>query len=40
MLCGTGIAKEGRIDPLLLIWGANILMGAIGAALFWRLLRN
>jgi lipopolysaccharide export system permease protein len=40
MLCGTGMAKEGNINPLLLIWGANILMGAIGVTLFWRLLRN
>jgi len=40
MLCGTGMAKEGRIDPLLLIWGANLVMGAVGATLFWRLLRN
>jgi lipopolysaccharide export system permease protein len=40
MLCGTGMAKEGRIDPLLLIWGPNLVMGAVGGMLFWRLLRN
>jgi lipopolysaccharide export system permease protein len=40
MLCGTGIAKEGHNNPVLLVWGANLLMGGVGAALFWRLLRN
>jgi lipopolysaccharide export system permease protein len=40
MLCGTGMAKEGRIDPVLLVWAANLVMGAIGGLLFWRLLRN
>ncbi len=40
MLCGTGLAKEGHMDPAALVWGANLLMGLIGGALFWRLLRN
>ncbi len=40
MLCGTGIAKEGHYNAALLVWGADILMGVIGATLFWRLLRN
>jgi lipopolysaccharide export system permease protein len=46
MLCGTGMAKEGRFDsvllvwPTLLVWGANLLMGVIGVGLFWRLLRK
>ncbi len=40
MLCGTGLAKEGHMDPIALVWGANLLMGLIGGALFWRLLRN
>jgi len=40
MLCGTGIAKEGRINPVLLVWGADLLLGAVGATLFWRLLRS
>ncbi len=39
-LCGTGLAKEGHVDPAALVWGANLLMGLIGGALFWRLLRN
>jgi len=40
MLCGTGLAKEGRLDPAALVWGANLVMGLIGGVLFWRLLRN
>ena len=40
MLCGTGIAKEGHYNPVALVWGANLFVGGIGAALFWRLLRN
>jgi lipopolysaccharide export system permease protein len=40
MLCGTGMAKEGRFDPILPVWGANVLMAVIGAVLFWRLLRR
>jgi lipopolysaccharide export system permease protein len=40
MLCGTGLAKEGRMDPVVLIWGANALMGIVGSLLFWRLLRK
>jgi lipopolysaccharide export system permease protein len=40
MLCGTGIAKEGRLDLVLMVWGADALMGVIGTYLFYRLLRN
>ena len=40
LLCGTNLAKEGRFVPMLGIWGANLLMGMIGLALFWRLLKN
>jgi lipopolysaccharide export system permease protein len=40
VLCGTGLAKEGRYDLFTMVWGADILMGVVGAVLFWRLLRN
>jgi lipopolysaccharide export system permease protein len=40
MLCGTGIAKEGKINPILMVWSANALIGSIGLGLFWKLLRN
>jgi lipopolysaccharide export system permease protein len=39
-LCGTGMAKDGKYNLELLIWGPNILMGIIGLALFWRLRKN
>ncbi len=40
LLCGTNMAKEGRFHPAPLVWGANILMGALGLVLFRRLMRN
>ena len=40
MMCGTGFAKEGKFEPVTLVWGANVLIGLIGLALFRRLLRN
>jgi lipopolysaccharide export system permease protein len=40
LLCGTGMAKEGRFNLVLLVWGANIVIGTVGLGLFWRLLRN
>lgn len=40
MLCGTGIAKEGKLDPFTLVWGANIFLGSIGFLFCWRLFRN
>jgi lipopolysaccharide export system permease protein len=40
VLCGTGLAKEGRYNLFLMVWGADALMGLVGVVLFWRLLRN
>lgn len=40
MLCGTGMAKEGRFNIVPLVWGADAFVGLIGVVLFWRLLRN
>jgi lipopolysaccharide export system permease protein len=40
MLCGTGMAKEGRFNMVPLVWGADAVVGLIGVVLFWRLLRN
>jgi lipopolysaccharide export system permease protein len=40
MLCGTGMAKEGRFNMVPLVWGADAIIGLIGVVLFWRLLRN
>jgi lipopolysaccharide export system permease protein len=40
MLCGTGMAKEGRLPPIPLVYGADAVVGAMGLFLFWRLLKN
>jgi lipopolysaccharide export system permease protein len=40
VLCGTGLAKEGRYNLFTMVWGADIFMGLVGLVLFWRLLRN
>jgi lipopolysaccharide export system permease protein len=40
MLCGTGMAKEGRFNMIPLVWGADAIVGAMGLVLSWRLLRN
>jgi lipopolysaccharide export system permease protein len=40
MLCGTGMAKEGRFNMIPLVWGADAVVGLMGVILFWRLLRN
>jgi lipopolysaccharide export system permease protein len=40
MLCGTNMAKEGRLNMIPLVWGADALIGAIGVFLFAKLLRN
>jgi lipopolysaccharide export system permease protein len=40
LLCGTGMAKDGRWFIAPLVWGADMLVGLIGLMLFWRLLKN
>jgi lipopolysaccharide export system permease protein len=40
VLCGTGMAKEGRYNLFAMVWGADAIMGLVGLVLFWRLLRN
>jgi lipopolysaccharide export system permease protein len=40
VLCGTGMAKEGRYEPVSLVYGPDALMALAGVILFWRLLRN
>lgn len=39
-LCGTQMAKEGRLNPVLMVWSADMLIASVGIVLFWRLLRN
>jgi lipopolysaccharide export system permease protein len=40
VLCGTNMAKEGRLSPEPLVWAANAVVGTIGLVLFARLTRN
>jgi lipopolysaccharide export system permease protein len=40
MLCGTGMAKEGRIDPVMLVWAADVLIITAGTFLCWRTVRS
>jgi lipopolysaccharide export system permease protein len=40
MLCGTGMAKEGRLNMYALVWGADILIAFAGLVLLRRLVRE
>jgi lipopolysaccharide export system permease protein len=40
LLCGTGMAKEGRLSPIPLVWAANGVVAVVGLGLFRRLLKN
>jgi lipopolysaccharide export system permease protein len=40
LLAGTNMAKEGRYNPVALVWGANVVITLIGLSLYRRLLRN
>ena len=39
-LCGTGFAKDGKFNDVLLVWGPNLLLGVVGVVLFWRLAKR
>jgi lipopolysaccharide export system permease protein len=39
-LCGTNLAKQGKVPLLAGIWAANALIALIGLALFKRLMKN
>jgi lipopolysaccharide export system permease protein len=40
VLCGTGMAREGKLPPAPLVFGADVVVGLIGVGLFWKLLKN
>jgi lipopolysaccharide export system permease protein len=40
MLCGTGMAKEGRLPAAPLVYGADALVALLGLVLFRKLLEN
>jgi lipopolysaccharide export system permease protein len=39
-LAGIGMAKEGKLPIIPLVWGPNAVIGLIGLVLFWRLHKN
>ena len=40
LLCGTNLAKEGRLPPHLAIWAADVILGIASLFLIWRLMRR
>lgn len=40
LLCGTGMAKEGKVDIVALVWAADAVMAALGGLLLLKLSRN
>jgi lipopolysaccharide export system permease protein len=40
LLCGSNMAKDGKLLPIVGVWIANGVMGIIAAGLYGRLLRN
>ncbi len=40
LLCGTGMARDNKLPPLPLVYGADMVVGLMGVFLFWRLLKN
>jgi lipopolysaccharide export system permease protein len=40
MLCGANLAKQGRFNEPILVFGADVVVGLCGIVLFRRLLRN
>jgi len=40
LLCGTNLAKDGRIPAAVGIWAADAAVGAAAVVLYWRLFRR
>lgn len=40
MLCGSNIAKEGKIHPVYTVWVADVLLALVALPLFYKLQRN
>jgi lipopolysaccharide export system permease protein len=40
MLCGTNLAKEARFNEIVLVFGADVVVGLTGTYLFRKLLQN
>jgi lipopolysaccharide export system permease protein len=40
LLCGSNLAKNGKVNPVAAVWCANTLMAAVALPLYRRLLKN
>jgi lipopolysaccharide export system permease protein len=40
LLCGQNLAKSGRVQPALAVWGADVLMAVVALPLYRKLLKN
>jgi lipopolysaccharide export system permease protein len=40
LLCGTNMAKDGRLPPVIGLWMANAAVGGMALILYWRLMRR
>ncbi len=40
LLCGTNLAKDGKIDPVVSVWAADVVVALAGAFLAWRMSRR
>jgi lipopolysaccharide export system permease protein len=40
LLCGTNLAKDGRLAPAIALWMANAAIGAAAVIQYWRLIRR
>jgi lipopolysaccharide export LptBFGC system permease protein LptF len=37
LIAGEGLAKAGRLSPVVAMWAANVILAVIGAALLFRM---
>jgi lipopolysaccharide export system permease protein len=40
LLCGSNLAKDGRVTPAVGVWAADALVLAVALGLYWRLVRR
>ncbi|MCS6978440.1 MAG: LptF/LptG family permease [Gemmatales bacterium] len=40
MMFGINLGKEGRVNPMYMMWTGNVVLGLVGLILLWRLTRR
>lgn len=40
MMFGINLGKEGRVNPMYMMWTGNVVLGLVGLVLLWRLTRR